>query len=182
MPFKSIVKRPSFVGIATGIALMALSFTPSLIPRDWTIQAVIAGLTFVGGYGIGVGLNALWRYLGLPIIPHKHQRTATLAALAASSLILMYCLFRTLEWQNEVRQIVSLDPIDSAYPIRTVLLALAVIVILLLFFRFLWWLIEATAGWIGGIIPRSRWQGNWCDHWHSAGYLARQWRAYRLDL
>lgn len=154
MSFKAIFRRPSLLGTAIGMAFMALALTPSLIPRTWTIQAVVAGITFIVGYGMGVGGSALWQYLGLPAIPHAHQRTATLAALGSAGALLAYFLFRMAGWQNEVRQMVGLAPVDSAYPLRTLLLAAVVIAVLLIFFRFLAWLIAKVTHLIAQFVPQ----------------------------
>ncbi len=122
---KRIFSKPSTVGVIFGTVLFAVSLTPSLIPRSWIQQAIISALSFMCGYGIGVGLNALWHHLELPTIPAKYQKRISQLFLAAFGILLLYFLYRTLTWQNNVRQMVEQEPISSAYPLRTLLLTLA---------------------------------------------------------
>jgi uncharacterized membrane protein len=151
---KDIIKRPSAVGIIVGLVFMALSLTPSLIPRPWIPQAAISALSFLCGYGIGVGLNALWRYLQLPTIPRQHQRVWELLLLAISGIMLLYYMYRSLAWQNNVRETVSMPPVDSAHSIRVVLLGAVLAILLLLFFRLLWWLAQTVVRVVNRFIPR----------------------------
>lgn len=151
---KTLFKRPSLIGIVVGMALMALSLTPSLIPRSWTVQAAIAALTFVCGYGIGVGINALWRYLQLPVIPQAQQARISWILLAGSAVFLLYFVLRSLGWQNNVRETVGLDPANSIDPLRMLLLSVALAVLLLLVLRLLWWLAQEIIDLANRIIPR----------------------------
>ena len=59
---------------------LAASLTPSLIPRPMLLQAVLSGLSFAVGYGLGAGWIALWRYLGLPALSGRVARTAGIIA------------------------------------------------------------------------------------------------------
>jgi uncharacterized membrane protein len=151
---KTIFKRPSSIGIMLGMVFMALSLTPSLIPRAWTVQAAVAALSFLCGYGIGVGLNALWRYLQLPAIPQQYQLRISWVLLAISGLFLLYFVFGSLGWQNNVRQTVGLDPVQSADPLRMILLAAALTVLFLLVLRFLWWLVAEILRLTNQFMPR----------------------------
>ena len=137
-----------------GLILMAFSLTPSLIPRSWAQQAVISALSFVSGYGIGVGLNALWRYLELPVLPQRYQKRTTQILLAVSIATLLFYLYRSLAWQNALRQIVELEPVGTTHPLGVALLATALALLLLLIFRLLWWLAQATVALISKFIPR----------------------------
>jgi uncharacterized membrane protein len=147
-------KRPSSIGILFGLFFMALSLTPSLIPRSWTVQAAIAALSFLCGYGIGVGLNGFWRYLQLPTIRQEYQQRISWTLLAASAIFLLYFVYRSLEWQNNVRQTVALEPADSVDPWRMLLLAIALIACLLLVIRLLWWLAREIVQIANRLIPR----------------------------
>lgn len=154
MQIRTIIKRPSSVGIILGTILLGISLTPSLIPRTWIQQAVIAAVSFISGYGVGVGINALWRYLELPTFPPGQPRKrATQISLAVSGVILVYFLFRSLAWQNSLRQLVGLEPVDSTYPLRMILLAAVVAAILLIFFRFLSWLAQTAVRLITKVLP-----------------------------
>lgn len=154
MGIREIVNRPSALGVIVGVIALALSLTPSLIPRTWVQQAVISALTFLCGYGIGEGLRSLWVYLGLPTFSPPNDRRASIALFVASGAILVFFMFRALAWQNNVREMVGLEPVSSAHPIQTVLLALLLSAVLLIVLRFLWWLGQLVATWISRAIPR----------------------------
>jgi uncharacterized membrane protein len=153
MQFRTVFKKPSIAGIIFGTILFSISLTPSLIPREWTAQGVISGLSFVCGYALGVGFRALWRFLELPTIPERHQKRATLISLAVSGIILAVFSYMALGWQNSVRQMVEQDPVDSAHSIRVILLAAAVAAILILAFRILWWIGSAIVRFVSKYIP-----------------------------
>lgn len=153
MHIKNIFKRPSAVGSIFGTVLMAVSLTPSLIPRAWTQQGIISGLSFLCGYGIGVGLNALWRYLELVTIPQQYQKRWTLTAVAASGIMLVYFLYKTLAWQNNVRQMVEQEPVGSIFPLRIVLLTAAIVILLLLVFRLLRWIVQVILRVVTKFVP-----------------------------
>src|SRR3989344_2264611 len=55
-PLKSINKRLklTFGGVVGGLLFFCLSFTPSLLPRTYMLQAVVTGLSLATGYGLGV--------------------------------------------------------------------------------------------------------------------------------
>lgn len=151
---KTLTTRPSATGIVLGTVLMALSLTPSLIPRTWIVQGAIAALAFVCGYAIVVGLAALWRYLELPTLAPRTEARLAWVLLAAAALVLVYALMRALPWQNNVRQTVGLDPVDSAYPMRTVLLAVTLAAVLILVARLIWWLVQVIVRIVNRYIPR----------------------------
>ena len=151
---ETIFKRPSRIGIIVGMVFLAYSLTPSLIPRSWVEQAAIAALSFLCGYGIGVGIAALWRYLQLPAVPKTYQSRIAWILLAAAALFLLFFVYRSLAWQNNVRQTVGLGPAKSVDPVRMLLLTTVLTAILLLVFRLLWWLAKAIVRLASQLIPR----------------------------
>ena len=151
---ETVFKRPSRIGIIFGIVFMAYSLTPSLIPRSWVEQAAIAALSFLCAYGIGVGITALWRYLQLPVVPKAYQSRFAWILLAAGAIFLLFFVYRSLGWQNNVRQTVGLGPAKSVDPVRMLLLATVLSAILLLIFRSLWWLARGIVRLVNRLIPR----------------------------
>ena len=57
-------------GLWFALAFTCLSFTPSLLPRPWFLQGVVAGLTAVLGYAIGTAIGALVRRTPLIVTYH----------------------------------------------------------------------------------------------------------------
>ena len=66
--------QPSLAGLYFGGMWLALTFTPSLIPRPWLFQGVLGGIAFALGYWFGAALIWLWNYLELPLVPVRWRR------------------------------------------------------------------------------------------------------------
>src|SRR5690348_15146279 len=51
----------SVTGFGLSAVFYCLSFTPSLLPRPWLLQGVVAGLTAAMGYSVGTAIGAIVR-------------------------------------------------------------------------------------------------------------------------
>src|SRR5262245_17229221 len=56
----------STCGLLFGTLFFAASLTPTLLPRNFLTQGVLAGCSLAAGYGIGVFGHWLWAYMELP--------------------------------------------------------------------------------------------------------------------
>ena len=68
-------------GIVLGALFFAASLTPTLIPRNYLTQGVLAGTCFAIGYAAGIFWRWLWHYLELPE-PSERLRSTTNAFVA----------------------------------------------------------------------------------------------------
>lgn len=50
MPYRLSRPHLAILPLLTGLTLAAVSLTPSLVPRDWLTQGVLAGLSMAVGY------------------------------------------------------------------------------------------------------------------------------------
>lgn len=125
----------STTGLIVGVLFFATSLTPSLIPRPYIIQAVISGLSLAAGYAIGVFLRWLWSFLELPDVRPRTGLILKLAAALGCIVVALAFLWRAAEWQNTVRQLMGLDPVESAEPLKLGLIALLVFVAIVLLAR-----------------------------------------------
>ena len=122
----------SLFSLALGLAFFAASLTPSLIPRAWPLQAVLAGLVMALGYMIGRFVVALWRGLQIPE-PRGRWRAISLAVVNAAALILLvYCLSMMTEWQNSVRSRVNMELLEGGTVLGILAVGLAVFIALFL--------------------------------------------------
>ena len=95
-----LLRRPAVLGIVLGAWFFGESLDPSLLVRSWLFQGVLAGLSLAMGYGIGLGLTRLGRYLRTrfdwpwhPLSPTGDRRMR----LVVLALVLIYVTWAVLE-------------------------------------------------------------------------------------
>ncbi len=106
--------RLDLAGSALGLLFAVLSVTPSLLPRPAVLQGALAGVSFAVGYLVGALLWAvlrrlLWREGTVPRF--RRGWWVLYAALWIIAVALLSTL--ALGWQNEVRGLVSMPPLDG---------------------------------------------------------------------
>jgi uncharacterized membrane protein len=131
----SLLHSFSAAGLLVGVLFFAVSLTPSLIPRPYLIQAVISGVSLAAGYAIGVFLRWLWSFFELPEPSARRERTLKIAAAIVCIAAAAVFLWQTAGWQNTVRGIMGLEPIESAEPVKLGLIAALVFVALVFLAR-----------------------------------------------
>lgn len=125
----------SSTGIVFGTLLFCVSLTPSLLPRTFVMQGVLCGFSFAIGYVIGVALKAIYIYLELPQ-PSRHNRRGIRFVLSlAAMMTALGFLWQAARWQNSIRLLMEMGPLDSSHPIRTGAIAIAVAALLIGFGR-----------------------------------------------
>ncbi|WP_137934024.1 alpha/beta hydrolase [Mesorhizobium comanense] len=144
----------STVGLLVGTLFFAASLTPSLNPRAVLVQGILSGLCFAVGYGVGVFGLWLWTYLELPAPEPRKARPIKLVAAAVCTAIAIIFLRRASDWQNSIRTVMDLAPVDSAQPLRVGLIALAAFVVVLMLARLFQITFRFAAGWLARFIPR----------------------------
>ncbi|SFK71042.1 alpha/beta hydrolase [Geodermatophilus ruber] len=102
--------RYTWSGTTGALVLGCASLTPSLLPRGWLLQGLIAGISAAIGYGAGVG--AAW--LVHEIIgrrPSPAVRRRAWQVLAAAGVVLgLVMLWLGQRWQREIHQLMGLEP------------------------------------------------------------------------
>jgi uncharacterized membrane protein len=128
---RTMLTRPPAEGLATGMVLAALSLTPSLLPRTWTLEGVLCGLAMCVGYAVGLMARALWHYLEFSVPAPRVRRGWVIGTLSLSALALLVGLVRSSTWQNDVRTIMALPPLDEWYPWRVAAIAIVLFFVVL---------------------------------------------------
>lgn len=119
-------------GVVLGTLFFAASLTPSLAPRDHLVQGILAGICFAVGYGVGVLWRTVWDYMELPRIAPRLRYALNLILIGASVLVAIAFLWQAAGWQNSIRVLMKMEPVDSAHPLKVCLLAILTFIVLLL--------------------------------------------------
>ena len=152
-PVTAFLAASSPLGLILGGLAFAASLTPSLIPRDAVLQGVLCGLAFATGYAIGLGFRGIWRFLGLPLPSGRVASIPLLVAGVASALIVIWALSRASAWQNSIRDVMAMDPVESARPLTILMVAIPVAMLLILLGRLFRILLGFLSRQLGRFLP-----------------------------
>jgi uncharacterized membrane protein len=139
----------------TGFALAALfyclSFTPSLLPRPYYFQGVVAGIAAASGYGFGAAAGALagiyWR---------PGPRTVKIAwrvLFALVPVLILIFLWLSTRWQRQLRLRLGIAPQQEYDLLRTVGVSLLTFGVILLIARVLRLATHGLAHAFGHVVP-----------------------------
>ncbi len=118
-----------------GALFFIASLTPSLVPRDTAVQAALSGLSLTAGYAIGLILSALWRRLEFPRLPVPRLRRVQVAVAGLCALAVSVALWRASDWQNGLRVLMDMPPVETVRPFSIAAGALGLFLVLLWFAR-----------------------------------------------
>ena len=141
-------------GIVLGTLFLAASLTPTLVPRTFVMQGALSGACLAAGYGIGVAGRWLWAWMELPELRERWLRPARFVAVILCALIIIYCFWRTTGWQNSIRAVMGLDPVDSAHPLEVGALAVVTFLAIIALARLFKVLVRLIARQSARILPR----------------------------
>ena len=127
----------SIPGLILGMGFFCISLTPSLLPRVFVIQGVLSGLVFAVGYGMGKAGYWLWKFMELKDVPGSLSRVADRILGSALILTAVITLSRMTVWQNSIRVKMEMNPIDYAYPLGVLLVAVFTALLVILSLRLL---------------------------------------------
>lgn len=144
----------SACGVLAGAICFAASLTPSLLPRGFVTQGVLSGISLAVGYGVGAGARWLWVYMEFPQPQDGFGRIARLAAVAAGAAVAVVSLWHVAPWQNSIRKLMSLEAVDTGYPLEVVLIALTVFAVLMALARLFHATFRVAEARIGRFLPR----------------------------
>lgn len=144
----------SGVGLSLGVLFFAAALTPTLVPRTYVTQGLLAGAAFAAGYAIGVGWRWLWHYLELPTVRESIRQKLNLTTILAATIFASWFLWQAAEWQNSIRHLMGMAPLETAHPFLVSLLATLTFIVLLGLGRGFHFLASRAARISGRYIPR----------------------------
>lgn len=144
----------SGVGLMLGALFFAAALTPTLIPRSYLTQGALAGGCFAIGYLSGVLWRRLWHYLELPEPSARARSVANALVAIGCLLVVIAALWRTTAWQNAIRSVMKMAPVETAHPVKVCIIALITFVVLLVLGRLFALVARVLATRTGRVIPR----------------------------
>jgi len=141
-------------GLLLGTLLFAVSLTPSLLPRDFVLQGILSGTSFAIGYGLGAWGGWLWEYMELQLPPGRVSRAIKIAAALLCILVALVSLYLNTGWQNSVRKVMDMPPLESAHPINVALVAIAPALILIAIGSLIAYGISLVSRWLRRFVPQ----------------------------
>ena len=124
-------KSFSYVGLVFATLFFATSLSPSLLPRNYMVQGLLSGLALAVGYGLGVAVRWLCHYLELPQPRDTTDRIIKWFTTVAVVAAMILSLWRATVWQNSIRGLMEMEPLQSAYPTYVALFAVGFGVLLI---------------------------------------------------
>ncbi|TYL83878.1 alpha/beta hydrolase [Bradyrhizobium cytisi] len=137
-----------------GALFFAAALTPTLIPRSYLTQGALAGGCFAIGYLSGVLWRRLWHYLELPEPSARARSVANALVAIGCLLVVIAALWRTTAWQNAIRSVMKMAPVETAHPVKVCIIALITFVVLLVLGRLFALVARVLATRTGRVIPR----------------------------
>lgn len=147
-------KSFSIVGLLVGTLFFSASLSPSLVPRGAVLQGLLSGLTLAIGYSVGVFGSWFWGYLELPHLQHKRADIARRIAIAACAVVASYFLSQAMAWQNSIRVLMEMQPLDARQPFTVGVLALLVFLVLTGLGRMFQYVFRLSSGRLAAKLPR----------------------------
>jgi uncharacterized membrane protein len=144
----------SGIGLMLGALFFAAALTPTLIPRSYLTQGALAGGCFAIGYFAGVLWRRLWHYLELPEPSPRARSIANALVTAGCLLVVVIFLRRTAEWQNSIRTVMKMTPVETAHPLKVCVIALITFAVLLVLGRLFAFVARFLAVRTKRVIPR----------------------------
>src|ERR1700744_2475485 len=148
------VQSLSGVGLLLGTLFFAAALTPTLVPRAYLTQGALAGACFAIGYAAGVLWRWLWHYLEVPEPSERLRSIANTLIAAASFLVVITFLWRAAEWQNSIRAVMKMEPVETAHPLKVCGVALVTFLALLVLARLFRLVTVFLSGCVRRFIPR----------------------------
>ncbi|MFB6449913.1 alpha/beta hydrolase [Bradyrhizobium tunisiense] len=137
-----------------GALFFAASLTPTLIPRSYLTQGAIAGACFGIGYLAGNVWRWLWHYLELPEPSARLRSTANALVAAACLLVVTVFLWRAAGWQDSIRSVMKMAPVETAHPLKVCAIAVMTFVVLLVLGRLFALAVRLITARARRVIPR----------------------------
>jgi uncharacterized membrane protein len=101
------IRHYTFTGTATGLVFIWLSMTPSLLPRGPLVQGLVSGASGAAGYGLGVLIVWLVRYMRSADSSPPAPGWAWAVLIPTAVVIHLVMIVRVYHWQRQLRSLMD---------------------------------------------------------------------------
>jgi len=146
--------RYTWSGTVGAVLFGCASLTPSLLPRGWVLQGLIAGVTAAIGYGVGATVAWFVAELTENRMGPGFRRRAWQVLAAVGVLLCAVLLWLGAGWQRDIHELMGLDTPSSYGWIGVVVLAVLVFALFVGIGRGIRWLGRRLVLVFGRLLPR----------------------------
>lgn len=143
----------SVPALLLGTLFFMVSLTPSLVPRDTPVQAMLSGVSLAAGHAIGLMLSALWYRLEFPRLPHETQARIRGVVAALCVIVAVLALRQASEWQNGLRALMAMPPVETIRPFSVTLGAAGVFLALVWLARLSGYVVRKLSEALARVLP-----------------------------
>lgn len=145
----------TYPGLVGALLFFFFSLTPSLLPRPWLYEGLVAGVASLFGYALGVFIwwviRRIWKR---PVAPHI-SRWGWLGLAVVAPIVIIGSLYAGYRWQNQVRELVGEPKSPQGHFILIALVSALVFVVFLFIARGLRWVTRTITSLLDRVIPRA---------------------------
>jgi uncharacterized membrane protein len=146
--------RYTWSGTLAALLFGCSSLTPSLLPRGWLVQGIIAGITAAIGYGVGVAVAWFVAELTESRMSARFRRRAWQALAVLGTVLVVVMLILGAHWQKQIHELMGLKPEPGWTGIGIVVVAVLVFALFVQIGRGVRWVGRALVRLFGRFLPR----------------------------
>src|SRR3954463_6981482 len=145
--------RYTWSGTLGAVLFGCASLTPSLLPRGWLLQGLIAGLTAAIGYALGGAVAWVVAEVTDRRLSAGARRLAWRALAVAGPALVLIALGFGLYWQQQIHRLMGLDPPEGCSALGIVGVAVLVFAGLVAIPRGVRWVARWLVRTLGRVLP-----------------------------
>jgi uncharacterized membrane protein len=146
--------RYTWSGTLGALLFGCAALTPSLLPRGWLLQGIIAGITAAIGYGVGVTVAWFVAELTESRVSARFRRRAWQVLAVAGTLFCLVALWYGAGWQRQIHELMGLTPPEGYSSVGIVVVAVLVFALFVAVGRGIRRLARWLVRVLGRILPR----------------------------
>jgi uncharacterized membrane protein len=147
------IRHYTFMGTAVGLVFVWFSMTPSLLPRGALFQGLVSGMSGAIGYGLGVFIVWLYRYLWAKQSSPTAPRWAWMVLVPTGAFGMVTMAIGFHNWQDNVRDLMGVEHLKwYDYPLAAGL-SLVLLFTLVEIGQFIRWLVRFLVAQVDRFAP-----------------------------